>query len=730
MLGASTLHEEPLGAQHALERFAINLREPRFRAPTLNKELTRRTELLGRLEHERDRPLVLLTAPAGYGKTTLLSQWSQESGLPFAWVILDEAHGDPEVVADSIAVALATIGIEPDPRRNFGLILDDAHLIPPDVLADAVLSVLSWLPVGSQLAVASRCEPALALGRMRAERMLVEVHAEDLSMSAIEAASLLRTAGIDLDFIGVEALVRRTEGWPAALELAAISGEQQTGLAEHQAQSRGDDYLLSEYFRAELLAPLSPEVLRFLTRSSVLDLLSGPLCDEVLERTRSAAVLAELARANVPLQAVDASHEWYRLHGLFREMLQTELRRAEPEIQPALHRRAGGWHDRAGDMDRAIEHARRAEDLDRTGELLWSHLLHYLGEGRNDMIQRWLSGITPERTTGCTPLALAAAHSHLATGSVAIAEQWARSAAVSLSETPEGSAAPQRAGLMIVEAWVARSGAKAMGEVAARAYDLLRDDSPWRASCCFLRGSAALLMGNAAEAELRLEEGAARGAVSAPDAASLCLAQLAVLAAERGDKDVASDFARRARATVHEHGLGKYPTSALVLAACAAAGMREGRIDEAKEAASGCIELLDRLDDSLSWYGAEARILVARVALSLGDVGGARELLADASRQGRRTPDVIVFQRWFDDAWNQFDVRAEAALPGVATLTKAELRVLRFLPTHYSFQEIAQRLHVSSNTVKTHVHAVYRKLDASSRSEAVARATQTGLLGC
>jgi LuxR family maltose regulon positive regulatory protein len=283
---------------------------------------------------------------------------------------------------------------------------------------------------------------------------------------------------------------------------------------------------------------------------------------------------------------------------------------------------------------------------------------------------------------------------------------------------------------MIVEAWVARSGAKAMGEVAARAYDLLRDDSPWRASCCFLRGSAALLMGNAAEAELRLEEGAARGAVSAPDAASLCLAQLAVLAAERGDKDVASDFARRARATVHEHGLGKYPTSALVLAACAAAGMREGRIDEAKEAASGCIELLDRLDDSLSWYGAEARILVARVALSLGDVGGARELLADASRQGRRTPDVIVFQRWFDDAWNQFDVRAEAALPGVATLTKAELRVLRFLPTHYSFQEIAQRLHVSSNTVKTHVHAVYRKLDASSRSEAVARATQTGLLGC
>ncbi len=120
---------------------------------------------------------------------------------------------------------------------------------------------------------------------------------------------------------------------------------------------------------------------------------------------------------------------------------------------------------------------------------------------------------------------------------------------------------------------------------------------------------------------------------------------------------------------------------------------------------------------------------MARVLLALGDVVGARELLADASRLARRMPDVLVFRSWFDAAWNQFDSRAETVLAGVATLTTAELRVLRFLPTHYSFHEIAQRLHVSSNTVKTHVHAVYRKLDASSRSQAVAHATRAGLLG-
>jgi LuxR family maltose regulon positive regulatory protein len=237
------------------------------------------------------------------------------------------------------------------------------------------------------------------------------------------------------------------------------------------------------------------------------------------------------------------------------------------------------------------------------------------------------------------------------------------------------------------------------------------------------------LIGDEAGAEDRLEEGAARGAAFAPDAASLCLAQLAVLAAERDQFDYASDFVRRARAVADEHRLGEYATSALVFAVSAAGSMRDGRVDEAKAERSQCLRLLGSLDHSVSWYGAESRILLARVSLALGDVAGARELLADASRQARRTRDVVIFQRWFDDAWNDFDVRAETALAGIAALTKAELRVLRFLPTHYSFHEIAQRLHVSSNTVKTHVHAVYRKLDASSRSEAVTHATAAGLLG-
>jgi LuxR family maltose regulon positive regulatory protein len=727
--GVTKVGNELLSVAHApAARFPVDVLEPKFRVPRRAEGFVCRSGLLSALDDARVRPLVLVSAPAGYGKTTLLAQWSERDRRACAWVTLDPADANPGVLAGSIATALARIGVHRGLRGSFLLVLDDAHLIRSDALADAVLGVLRWLPEGSQVALAARCEPVLPVGSWRGRRMLTELGVHDLAMSAVEAASLLRSAGLELEFTAVQDLVRRTEGWPVALELAAMS------LVARRDRSdglpfAGDDYLLAEYFRAEFLASLSPPTLRFLTRSSVLDRLSGSLCDELLESQGSASALAELARSHLPVGPADPTHEWYRLHGLFREMLRTELRRAEPEVQAVLHRRAGAWHSRAGDVDRAIEHALGAGDVDRAGELLWANLPTYLSQGRNDAVQRWLSQATTEQAAGCAPFALASAHSHLALGHMALAEQWARSASVALSDQPRDRARASRAGVLIVAAWAARSGATPMGQDAARAYELLADDNPWRASCCLLRGTAALLTGDFAAAERLCDEGLARGVVLAPDVAALCLAQLAVLAIERDDHDVAADYARRARVLIDEHGLARYPTCALVLAVCAAADVRGGHVDEAKAAAARCAAQFAALDQFAGWYGAETRILLARASLALGDVAGARELLADASRAARRTPDAVVFRGWFDDAWEQFDKRAETALVGVASLTTAELRVLRFLPTHYSFHEIAERLHVSSNTVKTHVHAVYRKLDATSRSQAVANATHAGLLG-
>lgn len=718
----SPLHERVI-AQPAPVRVGVGSPALKFRPPRLGDQSVRRAGLLSRLERGQARPLVLVTAPAGYGKTTLLDQWAQDSGSPAAWVTLDGDDGAPEVLAASIARALAGIGIESRSSRSFVLVLDDAHHVPPRVLGAAVLGLLGWLPQGSQLAIASRTDGLLTLSRWRAQRMLVEIRAEDLAMSVSEAASLLRQDGLNPDSPALQTLVERTEGWPVALGLAAIPW----GLGSESPDVA--DQLVSEYLREELLAELSPAIVRFLTCGSVLDRLSGPLCDAVLERRRSGLLLAELARANVLLSPADAAHESYRLHGLFREMLQTELRRTEPELEAELHRRAAAWHLRAGDVTRAVQHARCADDFRLAGELMWRELPRYIGAGQNEIVQDWLRGVSAERAAGCAPLALAAAHSSLARGSGADAEQWARVAGVALDALPEERTRAERAGVLMIEAWTARSGVSAMQSASARAFELLANDSPWRASCCLLRGTAALLAGDRAHAEEFLQDGAARGTVSAPDAASLCLAQLSVLAAERGELEAATDYARRARSIVDEHGLGGYPMTALVSAVDATSSLREGRVDEAKAATGQCLARLDRLDDSLCWFGAEVRILAGQVLLGLGDVARARELLADASRLARRAREVIIFQDWFDHAWEQFDIRAETALAGAATLTTAELRVLRFLPTHYSFHEIATRLHVSSNTVKTHVHAVYRKLDASCRSEAVARATEAGLLG-
>jgi LuxR family transcriptional regulator, maltose regulon positive regulatory protein len=704
-------------------------RWPKFAAPTTGKShAIRRTELLNRLELGRACPLILLTAPAGYGKTTLLKQWVEARARPCAWLTLDRADRDPSILSDSIGRALAAAGIDSSLTGSFAMVFDDAHVLRPRALAAALQEILTWLPPGSQLAVASRREPELGLSRMLADHLVIMIDSSELSMSTDEASAALRSAGLDSDSARSKAILQRSEGWPAALELGILASDQITDGAEHEDQVTGDHHVLSEYFRAEILAPLQPATVRFLTHSSVLDILSGSQCDQVLDRNGSAGLLAELSRANVPLEAIDSRHEWYRLHGLFREMLQTELRRSDPETAPMLHRRAVAWYRKVGDIDRALDHASSAGDRDSTAELLWRELPRYLGEGRSDMVGRWLRRAPQEEAAGSVLLAVAAAHTELAVGSLTTAEQWARTASRHLAELPADTAKSERAAVLLIEAWAGRSGVHGMSEAAAQGYDLLSNDSPWRASCCLLQGTAALLIDDAVGAVAPLEEGAARGAVLAPDISSLCLAQLAVVAIEEQTID-ASDLARRSRSLVGLHGLGDAPASALVYAVCATAMMREGLVDQAKADVSRCRALLARLDGVAPWLGAETRILLARATLGLGDVAGARELLADASPLARRTADVVVFERWFHSAWDQFDERAESVLAGMASLTPAELRILRFLPTHYSFEEIAERLEVSSNTVKTHVHAVYRKLNASSRSQAVAQATNVGLLG-
>ena len=608
--------------------------------------------------------------------------------------------------------------------------LDDAHLAPPDVVRELLELVLAKLPAGSMVALSSRAEPPLPLGRLRARRALIEVRVPDLAMMPAEASILLRQVGLEVDFTAVQALVKRTEGWPAGLYLAALSVGEQADVAGALSRLRGDDHDLVEYFRDEVLSVLPPDLTEFAVRTSVLDELSGPLCDAVLETSGSALTLSRLEQANPLLRPLDPAHELYRWHGLFRDALGAELRRTAPELVQALHDRACAWYEARGDTDRAISHAVSARDLVHTGDLLWASIVAYVTQGRNEIVQGWLQSFSRDELGSYAPLALAAAHSYLAAGNAAEARHLAVAASAA-AERGRGARGRRsvRAGLAGIEAIVGRAGVGGMGEAAERAYALEPEDSPWRPVCLFLHGTALHLTGDRAGAVRLLDEGADLSAAAAPSVTSLCLAQAAMIAIEQQDWDTAAELTDRAGRVIEERGLAEYPICALAFAACAATRAHHGRADEAKRDLRSGIELLTVLGDFVPWYGAEARILLAHASLWLADVVGARTLLAEASRLARRTSGAVIFEHWFDDAWSYMDALAETSLAGPSSLTIAELRILRFLPSHRSFREIASQLGVSANTVKTQAHAVYRKLGAASRSEAVMRASDAGLLG-
>jgi LuxR family maltose regulon positive regulatory protein len=244
-----------------------------------------------------------------------------------------------------------------------------------------------------------------------------------------------------------------------------------------------------------------------------------------------------------------------------------------------------------------------------------------------------------------------------------------------------------------------------------------------------LAAISSYLRGDRDEADVLLQESIRLSGNGLPIVTSLSLAQRAMVAIEVEDWDLAAELADRAAMIVEEWGLSGEQLSALVFAAAAAARARLGRIDEAKRDLRRGIDLLTVLGDFVPWYGAEARMLLAHASLSLADATRARTLLAEASRFARRVQGATIFTAWFERAWAQMDTLAETSLAGPSSLTIAELRILRFLPSHRSFREIASQLGVSANTVKTQAHAVYRKLGAASRSEAVAQAIEAGLLG-
>src|SRR5690242_16517971 len=409
--------------------------------------------LMERLAQADLPPIVSVVAPSGFGKTTLLSQWAERDSLAFAWVSVEEADNDPKVLLSRIAWALDTI--EPVGRQVFdvlaspgssiagsvvprlgsalssrtspvALVLDDVHVLRNSECRAALSMLADHVPRGSRLVLSGQVEPPLRIARLRAEGRVLEIGPGDLSLTRDEASSLLRGAGLVLEQQEVAELHRRTEGWPVGLYLAALYIREGAPFGRVAASFGGDDLFVSEYMESEFLSRISPQERTFLTRTSVLERICGPLCDAVLEQSGSAEALADLARSNLLLVPLDRRGKWYRYHHLFRDMLRAELDRMEPELIPVLHRRAAVWCVRNDLPEPALEYSIAAGDVDTVADLIGRLVVPTYQQGRVTTVQRWFRWLQDRGGIGKHPMAAALASVVSAvTGRPAEAERWA-----------------------------------------------------------------------------------------------------------------------------------------------------------------------------------------------------------------------------------------------------------------------------------------------------------------
>ncbi len=711
--------------------------------------------MIDRLATSQGAPIIAVLAPAGYGKSTVLAQWAESDPRPFAWVSIDERDNDPSVLLSYIAFALGGAeSLGPDvaaalaspgpsiwtaavPRLGaalaahpeaFVLVLDDVDQLTAPDSADILVSLASHLRQGSQIVLAGRTAGRLPIPRIVAGGRGTLLGATDLRLDDDEAGAVLQAAGVDLPADEVRAINESTEGWPAGLYLTALSIRSRKSEVDAPVAAKPvSGGLVADYIRTEILASLTDDDLAFMLDASALERLSGPLCDEVMERADSGSRLNDLAHSNLFLIPLDDSQEWYRYHHLLREHLLVELRRRnEPRVQ-ALYSRAAAWHGSRADDETALEYAMLAGDSDLAARLLPQLAQRAYNSGRVASLRRWFQmtdqGGIPQRHSD---LAAVGAILFSLLDDPVQAERWARYVhEMPLDSAPDHEAAMLRFG----RAFIGLNGVEQMRADAEAALAVFDEDDQWRPLALLSLGVAELASLGPERADATLEEAVrvARVAGISQGTAAAALVHRAVIAIARGDWDAATQLAGEARTEVNAGRVGEQVPGAMADAVDARVAIHRGDIEAGRAHLAHAQRLRPILTRALPWGSIRTRLDLAHAHLALADAPGARTLLAEVRDILVRRPHMGALADEASAIQRQVDTMHGEVI-GASTLTTAELRLLPLLTTHLSFREIGAQLFVSHNTVKTQAISIYRKLDASSRSEAIERAIQIGLL--
>jgi LuxR family transcriptional regulator, maltose regulon positive regulatory protein len=739
---------------------ATRLREPARSAPLLITKLhppPRREQTVARdrlLELLRPRPGVKLTvvaAPAGCGKTTLLGMWYEVEAAerPVAWVTLDEGDNDPVVLwshtlealrrtcpgIDSsvptlvgaphlVDVALRQLVNELAEQGDVTLILDDFHRLSTGAARDSIAWLIDRAPSTFHVVLASRSEPALPLGAMRAHGELLEVRADELGFTSPEADALLN-GRLDLGLApeDVDRLVERIEGWPAGVYLAGLS---LAGVEDRHAfvsTFGGTSRHVVDFLVDEVLEAHDPLLQSLMLRSSVLERMCGPLCDAVLEREDSADLLSELARTNLFLLPLDDEGEWYRFHQLFAQLLRVELEHREPGLATTLHRRAYAWYREHGPVGEAIRYAQKAGAFVEATEAIVESWLTIASVGRHATVLAWLDGFPPELSLRDPRLLLIrawmcswAGRREQATAAIAALEDigWPDRLPLPDGSTSfQASLATLQAGFPWGDVGTAYGNAVRATELGSRDSTLWADAAWALAMACYYRGD---LDGADRWFDETVDVGrpSERWLVTASG-----LAYRSLIAGERGQIDEQQLLAEAAAEVARERGLEEVRGEVHV--ATGVSLEAQGRLEVALPYLERGVAVLRSGGQPLDL--ALALIRQAAVLQSMGR----REHAAAAIAEARATVDSCRDPGILAEQLETLE-RLPRPRRREPALSEREVMVLRMLSGPLSERDMGRELYLSHNTIHSHTRSIYRKLGVSSRKQAVQRALELGIL--